>query len=67
MGYTVFFLFLLENIEYGYSLEPPWWGGSNEYPQTMFWAEMWNISEFLSEYFQFLVLKFSIYWIGVFS
>ena len=27
----------------------------------MFWAEIWKILEFLSETFQFLVLKFSIY------
>ena len=25
-----------QNIEYGYSLEPPRRGGSNEYPQSMF-------------------------------
>ena len=25
-----------QNIDRGYSLEPPPWGGSNEYPQTMF-------------------------------
>ena len=25
-----------ENIDCGYSLEPPWRGGSNEYPQSMF-------------------------------
>ena len=25
-----------QNIDYGYSLEPPRWGGSNEYPQSMF-------------------------------
>ena len=25
-----------QNIDCGYSLEPPWWGGSNEYPQCMF-------------------------------
>ena len=29
-------------------LEPPRGGGSNEYPQSMFWAEMWKISDFLS-------------------
>ena len=51
MGYTVFFLSLLKNIDYGYSLEPPWRGGSNEYPQSMFWAEIWKISDFLSENF----------------
>ena len=27
----------------------------------MFWAEIWEISEFLSENIQFLVVKFSIY------
>ena len=60
-GYTVFFLFLLKNIDCGYSIEPPRRGGSNEYPQFMFWAEIWKISEFLSENYQFLVVKFSIY------
>ena len=25
-----------QNIDCGYSLEPPRWGGSNEYPQFMF-------------------------------
>ena len=28
-----------QNIDCGYSLEPPRRGGSNEYPQSMFWAE----------------------------
>ena len=32
-----------QNIDYGYSLEPPRWGGSNEYPQSMFWAEIWKV------------------------
>ena len=32
----IFFLFLLKNIDCGYSLEPPHRGGSNEYPQSMF-------------------------------
>ena len=35
-GYTLFFLFLIKNIDSGYSLEPPRRGGSNEYPQSMF-------------------------------
>ena len=25
-----------QNIDCGYSLEPPWRGGSNQYPQSMF-------------------------------
>ena len=44
-----------------YSLEPPRQGGSNEYPQSMFWAVVWKISELLSEKLQVLVVKFSIY------
>ena len=61
-GYTLFFLFLLKNIDCGYSLEPPHWGSSNEYSQSMFWAEIWKISEFFfSENFPSLVVKFSIY------
>ena len=53
----------LKNIDCGYSLESPWRGGSNVYPQSMFWAEIWKISEFLSENFRFffLVIKFSVY------
>ena len=29
-----------QNIDCGYSLEPPRRGGSNEYSQSMFWAEV---------------------------
>ena len=29
-----------QNIDCGYSLEPPRRGGSNEYPQSMFWTEI---------------------------
>ena len=32
-----------QNIDGGYSLEPPHRGGSNEYPQSMFWAEIRKI------------------------
>ena len=35
-GVYLFFLFLLQNIDCGYSLEPPQRGGSNLYPQSMF-------------------------------
>ena len=35
-GVYLFFLFLLQNIDCGYSLEPPRQGGSNVYPQSMF-------------------------------
>ena len=35
-GVYIIFLSLLNNIDCGYSLEPPRRGGSNEYPQSMF-------------------------------
>ena len=52
-GVFIIFFFLLKNIYCGYSLEPPRRGGSNEYPQYMFWAEIWKL--------HFLVVKFSEY------
>ena len=42
-GVYLFFLFLLQNIDCGYSLEPPRRGGSNVYPQSMFWAKIRKI------------------------
>ena len=30
-----------QNIDCGYSLEPPLWGDSNEYPQSMLLAEIY--------------------------
>ena len=48
VGVYLFFLYLLRNIDCGYSLEPPWRGGSNMYPQSMFWAKIREISNFLS-------------------
>ena len=33
------FLIFAQNIDCGYSLEPPRQGGSNEYPQSMFWSK----------------------------
>ena len=35
-GVYLFLLFLLQNIDCGYSLEPHRRGGSNVYPQSMF-------------------------------
>ena len=32
-----------QNIDCGYSLEPPWQGGSNNYPQSTFLAEIRKI------------------------
>ena len=57
MGFTgVYIIFLIsaQNIDCGYSLELPHRGSSNEYPQSMFWAELWKISEFF-------IWKFSVF------
>ena len=34
-----FFDIFAQNIDCGYTLEPPRRGGSNEYPQSMFWSK----------------------------
>ena len=62
-GYTLFFLFLPQNIDCGYPLEPSHRGGSNEYPKSVFRAEIWKISAFIIWFFFFSVfgVKFSIY------
>ena len=64
LGFTrVYIIFLISahNIDCRYSLEPPRRGGSNEYQQSMFWAEMWKISEvFCLKIFIFFVVKFSV-------
>ena len=39
-GVYIIFLISAENIDCGYSLEPPHRGGSNEYTQSMFWADI---------------------------
>ena len=60
-GVYIIFVISAKNIDCGYSLEPPRQGGSDEYPQSMFRAEIWkNIRVFVSENFQFLEVKFSI-------
>ena len=33
------FLSFAQNIDCGYTFEPPRRGGSNEYPQPMFWSK----------------------------
>ena len=39
----IFFHISAQNIDYGYSLEPPRRGGSNEYQQSIFLAEIRKI------------------------
>ena len=61
-GVCIIFLISAQNIDCGYSFEPPRRGGSNEYPQSMFWAEIWKISDFfLWKFSFFLVVKFSVH------
>ena len=67
--YIHYFPYFCSEHRLWYSLEPP-----RRVLQSMFfhnlcfWAEIRKISVFLSEIFQFLEVKFSIYiWIGVFS
>ena len=60
-GYTLFFLFLLKNVDCVYSLEPPRRGGSNEYPQSMFWAEIWKKKLRIS------IWKFSVFGAEIFN
>ena len=42
-GVYIIFLIFAQNMDCGYSLEPPRRGGSNEYLQSMFWAKIWKI------------------------
>ena len=61
-GVYVIFLILLKNIDCGYSLEPPRRGGSNEYHNLCFDQKYEKYQcFFLSENFQFLDVKISIY------
>ena len=60
-GVYIIFLISAQNIDCGYSLEPPRRGGSNEYPHLCSEQKYEKISEFLSENFQFLEVKFTIY------
>ena len=61
-GVYINFLISAQNIDCGYSLEPPRRGGSNEYPQSMFLSRnMKNIRGFYLNFFQFLKVKFSTY------
>ena len=49
-----------QNTDCGYSLEPPRWGGSNEYP-LCFEQKYEKCQKILSEKYQFLEVKFSTY------
>ena len=59
-----------QNIECGYSLEPPQRGGSNEYPQSMFLSRYMKINVYPCKP-QFYYIKMGFKWgqncIGMFS
>ena len=65
LGFTgIYNIFLIsaQNIECGYSLEPPRRGGPNEYPNLWFEQKQEKYQNFLSENFHFLGDKiFSIF------
>ena len=50
------FLIFAQNIDCGYTLEPPRRGGSNEYPKSMFWSKNKKNSHTLA-YPSFAILK----------
>ena len=60
MGFTGVYISFLKIIDCGYSLEPPRRGGSNEYPQSLFRAEIWKMS-YTFIWQLYLVIKFSVY------
>ena len=50
-----------QNINCGYTLEPPWRGDSNEYPQSLFGAEIRKIMYTpVNPSFSFFILLYKI-------
>ena len=47
--YRICFHISAQNVECGYSLEPPRRGGSNEYPQSMFLSKSKNNNAYPSK------------------
>ena len=60
-GYTLFFLISAQNIDWGYSLEPPHRGGSNEYHNLYFQQKYKKYQSFYLKKFIFLGEIFSIF------
>ena len=53
------FLIFAQNIDCGYTLEPPRRGGSNEYPQSMFWSKN-KKNRYTPAYPSFTIQKWSL-------
>ena len=67
-GVYIIFLISAQNIDCGYSLEPPRRGGSNEYPQSMFLSRnMKYIRIFYLKIFSFWWWNVQYIWIDMFS
>ena len=60
-GLCTIFLISAQKQNCKYLLELPHWGSSNEYPQSMFWAEIRKILEFFIWKFSFFGAEFSVY------
>ena len=60
-GVYIIFLISAQNIDCGYSLEPPRRGGSHEYHNLCFEKKKEKYQYFLSENFPFFLVKFSVY------
>ena len=64
----IIFLISAQKHRHWYSLEPPHRGGSNEHPQSMFWAEIRkNMRVFYLKIFSFWRWDCLFIWTGVFS
>ena len=53
------FLIFAQNIDCGYTLEPPRLCGSNEYPQSMFWSKN-KKNRYTPAYPSFTILKWGL-------
>ena len=58
IGVYIIFLTSAQNIDCGYSLEPPRRGGSNDYHNLCFEQKYEKYQKILSENFHVLVVKF---------
>ena len=63
-GVHLFFLFLFKNL---HSLEPPHWGGSNEYHNLCFEQKYEKYQIFYLKVFSFWKWNFQYIWIGIFT
>ena len=63
MNFFYIFLIFAQNIDCGYTLEPPQRGGSKEYPQTMFWSK--NKKNMFTRVNPFFYIKVGCKWVFI--